>query len=1183
MEEEMRKLSSAIEQSIDGIAIADLEPKLTYVNDAFARMHGYSREEMIGMKVVDLHNEEQMDEYQRGMNQIKTQGSWEGEIGHIRKDGTPFATYMSVTLMKGDDGKPRGIAAVATDITKHNPAEEAPGQDQTELERQVEETLQDSEPKFKTIVENIRDVVFQLSPLGMIQYVSPKVQEVYGYKPEDLVGKHLKKTTPVRELPKAMKILKSALSGKAINNFEINQRDAKGKIIPIEINAAPVRKEGKIIAVQGIMRDITQRKRTEEALKESEERYRSLVNNIKLGILRSTPGPPGRILEVNPAMEKITDYSREELLKMDIRKIYVHLEEREAIIKELVSTRGKVVRELRWRKRDGTEMVVLATVVAVRDDTGKVPYFDAIIEDITERKRAEEELRESEARNRSLVNAGEHMGEAIFLLQDTDKVEAAHLFANEEWTRITGYTTEELRGTSYYDVIHPRHRAAVADRVRRRLQQGQDLPGRWEISVIAKDGTEVPIEVGGGGPITYHGKLATVGYARDITERKQMEEELRKARDELEMQVEERTAELTKANEELRIEITERKRAEEALRESQEALQKMFESVTDGISVIDLNGLITEVNQRTVEMHGFGSKDELLGKSAFKLVAPHDHERIATNMRKALKQGTIRGVEYTLLKADGSEFPGELSTSVLKDASGNPVGHITIARDITERKQAEEALRESEKEKSSLVEESPIAICNVNLTGKITFVNRRFEEESGYSREEVVGKNAFKMNWLPEATLKYFMQRMGARLRGEPAKHWETQFKCKDGRRIWIDQEGKVIKKLGVPVGFQIVATNITERKQAEEALRQSEEKYSTLVEQSNDGIAILQDGLITFVNPKMLEIYGFTAGEILGKPFLDFVSPEYRDLVVDRYKKRMSGDEVPNIYELEILAKDGSKIPLEINASRIEYQGSPADMVIVRDITERKQAEEELRAANKELREAQEKLVRSERLAAIGQLAGGVGHELRNPLGAIKNAAYYVKGKVAKSELVHKEPRVIEFLNIMDDEINTSNQIINDLLGFSRVGKPSVLPAQIKNVIEDALSHTTIPESIKLIKKLDTKLPQIEIDVSQIQQVLVNMIANAVQAMADGGKLTIAAREKESFIEVEIADTGCGIAEEAAGKIFDPLFTTKAKGIGLGLAVCKTIIDRHEGTIEVKSQAGKGTTFTISLPLKRE
>ncbi len=144
--------------------------------------------------------------------------------------------------------------------------------------------------------------------------------------------------------------------------------------------------------------------------------------------------------------------------------------------------------------------------------------------------------------------------------------------------------------------------------------------------------------------------------------------------------------------------ITERKQAEEALRDSEEKLWKMFESVTDGISVIDLNGIITEVNQRTVEMHGFGSRDELLGKNAFELIAPRDHEKIATNMRQALKQGIIRGVEYTLLKADGSEFPGELSTSVLKDASGNLVGHITIARDITKRKQGLEALERTSKD-----------------------------------------------------------------------------------------------------------------------------------------------------------------------------------------------------------------------------------------------------------------------------------------------------------------------------------------------------------------------------------------------------------------------------------------------------------------------------------------------------
>jgi len=273
----------------------------------------------------------------------------------------------------------------------------------------------------------------------------------------------------------------------------------------------------------------------------------------------------------------------------------------------------------------------------------------------------------------------------------------------------------------------------------------------------------------------------------------------------------------------------------------------------------------------------------------------------------------------------------------------------------------------------------------------------------------------------------------------------------------------------------------------------------------------------------------------------------------------------------------DGEKIYVEVSTSPVKDENGKVVQVVhvSRDITERKRAEAKLV-------EMREQLIRSEKLAAIGQLAGGVGHELRNPLGAIKNAAYYVRGKVAKNELAQKEPKVMEFLNIMDDEINACTKIINDLLGFSRVGKPSVSPNQINNVIDDVLSRTSIPENMELIKRLDAELPQIEIDASQIQQVLVNMISNAVQAMPEGGKLIIGTREKEGFLEVRIADTGCGIPREAIDKIFDSLFTTKAKGIGLGLPVCKAIIDQHEGKIEVKSRVGKGTTFIIRLPLNR-
>jgi len=409
-----------------------------------------------------------------------------------------------------------------------------------------------------------------------------------------------------------------------------------------------------------------------------------------------------------------------------------------------------------------------------------------------------------------------------------------------------------------------------------------------------------------------------------------------------------------------------------------------------------------------------------------------------------------------------------------------------------------------------------------------------------------------------------------------------------------------------------------TERKQMEEPLWESEEKYRTIFENVNDEIIYLDKyGKVIDVNPRVEDIFGYKREEVIGKNFTKLGIFSMKNL--PKMVKLFSGvarGKVISLMEVEIKSKDGRLIPIEASTRLVKKSGKiQGILIIARDITERKRMEreirdkseqlevqneelraaneelrateeelraanEELQAANEELKEAQEKLIRSERLAAIGQLAGGVGHDLRNPLGAIKNAIYYVRGKVAKSELVQKEPRVMQFLDIIDDEINSANKIINDLLGFSRVGKPAVSPSRIESVIDEALSRTTIPGNIELTKKLDAGLPELKIDTDQIRQVLVNMIINAVEAMPEGGKLTIGTRKKDKFLEVVIADTGCGIPQENVGKIFDPLFTTKAKGIGLGLAVCKAIIERHEGHVEVESEVGKGSTFTIKLPL---
>ena len=241
----------------------------------------------------------------------------------------------------------------------------------------------------------------------------------------------------------------------------------------------------------------------------------------------------------------------------------------------------------------------------------------------------------------------------------------------------------------------------------------------------------------------------------------------------------------------------------------------------------------------------------------------------------------------------------------------------------------------------------------------------------------------------------------------------------------------------------------------------------------------------------------------------------------------------------------------------------------------------DELVQRNEQLKDTQEQLVRTEKLAAVGTLASGVSHELRNPLSAIKNAVFLLKRKLSRKVMPDIDEKVIQFLDIMDKEIDRSTRIINDLLGFTRVAKPTRIISDIRIVINEALSRLKIADNIKLSKDLQSDLPMVTIDANQIGQVLINLIENACQAMKDGGKLQISTRKSKTFAEIEIADSGCGIPEKEINKIFDPLFTTKPKGIGMGLAVCHGIIDKHNGTIEVKSREGKGTNMIVKLPLE--
>ena len=568
---------------------------------------------------------------------------------------------------------------------------------------------------------------------------------------------------------------------------------------------------------------------------------------------------------------------------------------------------------------------------------------------------------------------------------------------------------------------------------------------------------------------------------------------------------------------------------EEALRQSEEKFRTFMESASDLMHIVDKDGNITYVNESTARTLGY-SKEEMVGKHVTQFLTKEIVEKVfQPKWEELIAKGEI-AVEATWVTKDGKEVYGEIKVVAIYDSDGKYAGSRAVFRDLTERKKQEQLQHDEN--------------YVLTLLGQ------------GAELSELLDA-IMRLGEYHDPSIK------GSMLLFDPSRECLVQASAPS-----LPDDYNELLKNGLPIGPNVGSCGTAAY--LKERVIVSDIENSPLFKPFEEAVKrAISNGLLSCWSQPIIS----SNGDLLG--------------TIANYSNKVGE---PNADSLRVLEWSARIAAIAIERKRMEKEIQDKNEQLEMQNEELRATDEELCAANEELRatseeliDAQENLVRSERLAAIGQLAGGVGHELRNPLGAIKNAIYYVRGKVIKSELGNKEPRVMEFLDIIDEEINSSNKIINDLLGFSRVGKPVVSPTRIEKVIEDALSYTTIPENIELTKKLGTDLPEVKIDTDQVRQVLVNMIINAAQAMPDGGRLTISAREKDKFLEVEITDTGCGIPQEVMGKIFDPLFTTKAKGIGLGLALCKAIIDRHQGYIEVESKVGKETIFTIKLPLEAE
>lgn len=659
----------------------------------------------------------------------------------------------------------------------------------------------------------------------------------------------------------------------------------------------------------------------------------------------------GKITFVNRAVKRVFGYSSKEVLGKSItvlipeRFVGRHLKSMERWSKSIPSARGRTY-ELVGLRKDGGKFPAEASFSAwkMRGET----YFTVIVRDIGEQKRMEQVLREGEEKYRGLSKKLESlMKSSAVMLSTTDLRERLKTIAEavreQGWARVVislkdenlnttdlvsaGLTPEEEQylkqhqspghvwrkrlsslfvryrlGEFYYlpwsdPLVQEQFKYALMSKVKKQetVDWNPDdllffplkLPDGAVVGMMSmddpKDGRRPTKESLAPLELFAHQAAVAIENARLLQQVKEYAQHL-------EEKVDERTAELKR---------------------SEEKLKSIFSASPDAITATDLNGNIIECNEQTLKMHAYSSREELIGKSSFELIAPKDHQKALENMKETLEHGRLRIVEYTFVTKDGHEFPAELSASIIKDASGKPTGYVAVTKDITERKQMEE-------------------------------------------------------------------------------------------------------------------------------------------------------------------------------------------------------------------------------------------------------------------------QLFKSERLAAIGQLAAMIGHDLRNPLTGITGATYYLKTKLGKN--INDKTR--EMLKIIEKDIICSNKIINDLLEYSRDLKLDLTEASPKALVGEALSLVRIPKRVR-VKDLTRNKPQIKVDVEKLKRAFVNIIKNAVDAMPKGGILTMKSGQLEDTLEISFSDTGIGISKEALQNIFTPLFTSKAKGMGFGLAISKRIVEAHAGKICVRSTVGKGSTFTVTIPIK--
>jgi len=988
--------------------------------------------------------------------------------------------------------------------------------DSADLRKLAEEVLKESEKKFHSIFENVLDVYYETAIDGTILEVSPSIEILSKgqYHRDDLIGKSM---IDFYSDPGKRQTLLEALQERGnVVDYEIKLKNRDGLVIPCSISSK-IRfdAQGRPEKILGTIRDITERKRVEEALRESEGRYRQLFDAESDAIFL-IDNETGRILEANNAALALYGYSREELLTKKNTDLSSEPEETQQVTRGTPAISEQVITiPLRLhRKKDGT---VFPVEITGRFFTwqGRSVHI-AAIRDITERTRAEETLRKSEEKYSLLIETTHDM---IFVIDRDGCVE----YINTAAARALGEQPQNVIGKAHADLFPPEIAEGQWRSLQKVFESGE--PFFAESHLIFPHGEMwvsaqlVPFRREGG-KVT-----AVMGVSRDITERKQ---------------------------------------AEDALRESEEKWRSLVSVLPDYVSLLDRESRLLFLNHYA---EGFTEK-EVIGSSVYQYLSTESKEIFKKEIAECQNTGKIKKFEHVAMGDHGimREYEDYLVPILEKNKATST---MVVSRDITERKQAEEALRESE-ERFRRLSEAAFEGILIHEEGKIIDTNRLFATMFGYDVSEVIGGNAldFATLGLGDVALRH--------MRTESSEAYEGVAIRKDGSTFPVEVQAENILYKGRTARVTAIR-DITERKQAEEALRESEEKYRTLVEKANEAIVIVQDGAFVFTNRRTSDLVGVPAGDLEGKPFIDFVWPEDRELLIANYRKRIAGETVRDAYDCRIIGAGGRLTWIFLSAAVIRWKGKPATLNLLTDITERKQAEEEVRRKAKELQEKNDELTR---------FTHAVAHDLRSPLVTIQTFQGHLERDIRSRDAA----RVEEDLGFIRNAADKMGRLLDDIRRLSRVGhitNPSE-EAPLQAIVKEALDLVAGRITGRGVKVQVTEEPVVLYgDRTRLVEVFLNLVDNAVKFMGDepAPRVEIGVEQTGEELVLHVRDNGIGIDPQVQPLLFS-LFhklDPKMEGEGIGLALVRRIAELHGGRIWVESEGlGKGTTFRFTLAKTR-